>query len=321
MHPRVGGNIQDLVTRAFCAVLGAVWGGIAYGADNGNPYVIGFSLGAYTAPENAPVSTVAWTRGVAFMVGTVSAVVVNWFLWPFVARHELRKALSSMLIYCSIIYRGVVAKYVYYEDGEEPGVKDVLQSEMLEGRLREGFVRIRQLLALTRHEIRLQASESLLAFRRDAVACILMNLYVLAGALRGDRRVPRYLPSAASAARKRLLDHMALLESMNVPTTSSGVSVKSKRSKRKSKRKEQEDSNETVDNLPGGRKWSQIYSYSYSQSLTGCVAQLEKLCKYTKAIVGEQGFDPTLEDEYEDLTRGRVSAHGLLDGQINTTYN
>lgn len=41
-----------------------------------------------------------------------------------------------------------------------------------------------------------------------------------------------------------------------------------------------------------GRKWSQIYSYSYSQSLTGCVQQLEQLQKYTKEIVGEQGFDP-----------------------------
>jgi hypothetical protein len=103
---------------------------------------------------------------------------------------------------------------------------------MLEGRLREGFVRIRQLMALTRHEIRLrgpfnplpysaivdacegffeylvavrqsslffhphyisdseQAAESLLSYRRDAVAAILMNLYVLAGALRGDRPVP-----------------------------------------------------------------------------------------------------------------------------------
>ncbi|QSZ28939.1 hypothetical protein DSL72_003446 [Monilinia vaccinii-corymbosi] len=385
---RVGGNIQDLVTRAFCAMLGAVWGGIAYGADDGNPYVMAVlaaifmipmmyrftqsphprsgivgcisfvvvSLGAYTAPENASVITVAWTRGAAFMIGTVSAVIVNWFLWPFVARHELRKALSSMLIYSSLIYRAVVAKYVYYEDGEEPGVKDVLHSEMLEGRLREGFVRIRQLLALTRHEIRLrgpfnplpysalidacerffeylvsvrqsslffhphylsdnqQASESLLSFRRDAVACVLMNLYVLAGALRGDRRVPRYLPSAASA-RKRLLDHMALLESMNIPATSSAVSVKSKKSNRKSNRKEKEDSHETVD-LPGERKWSQIYNYSYSQSLTGCVAQLEQLCQYTKEIVGEQGFDPIFEDEYEDLTRNRVSAHGLLDGQI-----
>ena len=27
-------------------------------------------------------------------------------------------------------------------------------------------------------------------------------------------------------------------------------------------------------------------------------------------------FDPVLEDEYEDLTRDRVSAHGFLDGQI-----
>jgi hypothetical protein len=38
-----------------------------------------------------------------------------------------------------------------------------------------------------------------------------------------------------------------------------------------------------------GRKWSQIYSYSYNQSLTGCVQQLEELQKYVKEIVGEQG--------------------------------
>jgi hypothetical protein len=35
-----------------------------------------------------------------------------------------------------------------------------------------------------------QAAEDLLAYRRDAVATILMNLYVLAGALRADRKVP-----------------------------------------------------------------------------------------------------------------------------------
>jgi hypothetical protein len=39
----------------------------------------------------------------------------------------------------------------------------------------------------------------------------------------------------------------------------------------------------------GGRKWSQIYSYSYNQSLTGCVKQLEELQKYVKEIVGEEG--------------------------------
>jgi hypothetical protein len=38
-----------------------------------------------------------------------------------------------------------------------------------------------------------------------------------------------------------------------------------------------------------GKKWAQIYSYSYNESLTGCVDQLKELEKYTKVIVGEQG--------------------------------
>jgi hypothetical protein len=112
-----------------------------------------------------------------------------------------------------------------------------------------------------------QAAESLLAYRRDAVAAVLMNLYVLAGALRGNRKVPRYLPSAA-AARKRLLDHMAEIEAEQAHT--SDVS--------------------TVESVKESRKWAQIYSYSYNQSLTGCVKQLEQLQKYTREIVGEQGY-------------------------------
>lgn len=37
------------------------------------------------------------------------------------------------------------------------------------------------------------------------------------------------------------------------------------------------------------KTWAGIYSFSYSESLTGCVAQLEELEKLTKLIVGEQG--------------------------------
>ena len=43
------------------------------------------------------------------------------------------------------------------------------------------------------------------------------------------------------------------------------------------------------DDVHQHKKWSDIYSYSYKESLTGCVAQLEELNKYTKLIVGEQG--------------------------------
>ncbi|KAG5951016.1 hypothetical protein E4U53_003921 [Claviceps sorghi] len=37
------------------------------------------------------------------------------------------------------------------------------------------------------------------------------------------------------------------------------------------------------------KQWSDVYSFSYHESLTGCVAQLEELEKYTKMIVGQQG--------------------------------
>lgn len=45
----------------------------------------------------------------------------------------------------------VVAKYIYFEQGKEPTPEDIVRSEIVEGRIREGFVRIRQLLV--RHSI------------------------------------------------------------------------------------------------------------------------------------------------------------------------
>lgn len=158
----MGGNFQDLITRVSCGILGAVWGGLAYYARDGDPYVMAVfaliymlpmlhrftqsshprsgivgcisfvvvSLGIKIADGQPSVAQIAWTRGVALIVGVVAAVVVNWVLWPFVARHELRKALANMMIYSSIIYRGVVAKYVYYEVGEEPGKEDIERSGM-----------------------------------------------------------------------------------------------------------------------------------------------------------------------------------------------
>ncbi|RPB14984.1 hypothetical protein P167DRAFT_582458, partial [Morchella conica CCBAS932] len=60
----------------------------------------------------AGAARIAWTRGAALIVGIVSAVVVNWVIWPFVARHELRKSLSFMMLNLGISYRGVVARFV-----------------------------------------------------------------------------------------------------------------------------------------------------------------------------------------------------------------
>lgn len=41
---------------------------------------------------------------------------------------------------------GIISQYIYCEHGDAPTEKDIEASEILEGRLREGFVRLRQLL-------------------------------------------------------------------------------------------------------------------------------------------------------------------------------
>lgn len=63
------------------------------------------SIAEHNAQGGPSPITMAATRGAAMVVGVVASVVVNWVLWPFVARHDLRKGISSMMFYCSIIYR------------------------------------------------------------------------------------------------------------------------------------------------------------------------------------------------------------------------
>lgn len=102
--------------------------------------------------------------------------------------------------------------------------------------------------------------------------------------------IKRYLPSAA-LARKRLLEHMQLIESLAAAPKDSCPSSESRPTSLVA------SDYSIVDLHPKegtAVKWSQIYSVSYSQSLTGCVKQLDQLCKYTKQIVGEQGYYPYL---------------------------
>ncbi|KAG5974097.1 hypothetical protein E4U55_000122 [Claviceps digitariae] len=50
MHPRVGGNVQDLVTRSGVAIFGAFWSGLGYAVGCGSPYITGVFAAFYMAP-------------------------------------------------------------------------------------------------------------------------------------------------------------------------------------------------------------------------------------------------------------------------------
>ncbi|KAL8903123.1 MAG: hypothetical protein Q9171_007508 [Xanthocarpia ochracea] len=320
-HPRVSGTLQDLAARLFCVALGAVWGGLAFAAGDGNLYVMAVFAAVFMLPMmhrytqsahprsgligcisftvislstiaddvQLSATTVAWTRGLAFAVAIFASILTNWVMWPFVARHELKKSLAAMMLHLAILYRGVVSRYIYYAEEQAPNAQDIQRSEMLEGRLREGFVRIRQLLELTRHEIRLRApfdplpysalieacerffehvvevrqssfyfqpslrvntgevNDSLVPYRRDAVAVILMNLYILASALRANQPIPQYMPSAA-AARKKLVDRM---EELEVSQTHETESTRRER-----------------------KRWADVYRYAFASALTNIVEHL-----------------------------------------------
>ncbi|EWC48396.1 hypothetical protein DRE_02165 [Drechslerella stenobrocha 248] len=371
MQPRVGGNLKDLISRIVTVVLGALWGALSFAAGNGNPYVMTVfalifsipilyrymlsshprsgligcltftvvSMTCYNDGGATPTSKIAYTRGAAFVVGVLASIFINWFLWPFVARHELRKSLANMLINMSIVYRTVVAKYIYHDLDYMPSEADITESQIREAKLREGFVRIRELLRMTEHEPRLrerfdptpyehlidssekffdhiidvrQASlyfrisgdrhmaQMMLSCRRDAVATILMNLWVLGGGLRANTPIPKYLPSAA-IARRRLLQR---IEDLDVDGYDGGHYEGAGRRLRftelEALRPEEVEAQmharlaggsvaerDAKIRLPRIDKWTHFYQYAYSSILNEIVRELEQLQIYTKAITGE----------------------------------
>ena len=137
--------------------------------------------------------------------------------------------------------------------------------------------------------------EALMVPRRDAVAAILMDLYVLATALREGAECPRYLPSAA-VARRRLLDRMEEVEERRKER----VMVEKVGEHEQQDKRGRDDEGKTEDAEKGkgkggqtkpdpakGRRWAEVYQYAFSTALTDTVEELQNLQRYTKEICGE----------------------------------
>ena len=358
MHPRVGGTFQDLATRTLYATLGAVWGGLAWAAGSGNPYVLAVfaalfmfpmlhrftqsshprsgivgcisftvvSLGAYTNNAQPSIIQFTWTRGIAFIVGVVAALITNWILWPFIARHELRKSLSTMMLHSAILYRSVVARYIYYTENNAPGPAEIQRSEMLEGRLREGFVRIRQLLELTRHEIRLRAPFDLVPYSALIDACERFFEHLVEVRQSSIYFQPFMLargPTAANALFEVRRDAVAVIlfnlyalacalrAKQPVPRylPSAAAARRKLLERMEAVEKEYQDMAmekglETVGGVEPrsgtGRRWADVYQYAFSSALTDIVEELQLLQRWTKKICGEVGFDSETDVGFED---------------------
>ena len=184
---------------------------------------------------------------------------------------------------------------------------------MLEGRLREGFVRIRQLLELTSHEIRLRAPFDPVPYSALIDACerlfehlvevrqssIYFQPFMLARGVAASNALFEVRRDAVAVILFNLYSlASALRADQPVPRyLPSAAAARQRLLDRmavvEAEHQEREKSEASVVEPRSGvgRRWADVYQYAFSNALTGIVEELQLLQRWTKEIRGEVGFD------------------------------
>ncbi|SCU96362.1 LAME_0F15984g1_1 [Lachancea meyersii CBS 8951] len=183
------GNWASFGRRLTCAVIGIFWGWCANQARHfGSPYVIatfasifcvilsfnffangnrkssftGFICFVVIALEpyskHAPhlsqgfIWKNTWVTGVALLCGILPSIPINWILWSFTARHELRLSVASLLAHISQSYQSVADRYLYRDAGDAPTELTLKFSNIREVRLSQSLIAVREMLRKARTE-------------------------------------------------------------------------------------------------------------------------------------------------------------------------
>ncbi|KAJ3042166.1 hypothetical protein HDV00_008052 [Rhizophlyctis rosea] len=215
MNPSVGGSNQFALYRCIGTVAGAVWGWITWLMAPGNPYVICLMLIIWAYPwwyvylhtPHARIGTTAmltylvvvmlayvqgsalgqsitefaWKRCATMLVGVIVAVLISAYIWPFIARVQLRLSISRSLFQMGDMYSRL-AYLVSNPPTKLSCEDDIAHLRMLEKRVRKRAAAHKTLLGLTRNEPRLKGS-----FREEVYGEILkgeVNLVERLGTLR-----------------------------------------------------------------------------------------------------------------------------------------
>ncbi|TPX37010.1 hypothetical protein SmJEL517_g01063 [Synchytrium microbalum] len=245
----------------------------------------------------------AYKRGIAVVVGVVVGLFVSWYVWPYKARDELRKILSSTLFDMGVLYSKLVSLFT----STLPPTSDEFFA--LEISLRNSLTESRALLTLTRHEPRIKGRFPTVSYdriitalndildrfvsmrvaawrgrdahrhvrhdfvgaiedvRREMVGAVLLYFYVLAGALVIKSPLPPQLPNA-DAARVRLVSQVRELPMVREMGKHRGDS-------------------------------SYLYYYSYILAMEDVIREMELLGALMKGLFGEIS--------YEEMTRHNFS--------------
>ncbi|KAI9283636.1 hypothetical protein BC943DRAFT_280678 [Umbelopsis sp. AD052] len=259
MNPTTGGTINGSLWRVVGTLVGSFVGWAAIAA-NGGPYVtvlFGFLLAliffyVHLATSYNRVCTVVMTAfEIVAVAGQVNPLpgetteMMVLLLWPFVARHQLKKSVADVIYELGEYYAFIISAFLYDDIHRIHSPDDIKSCEKQERSLQRAIVACRELLKLTLHEPGLKApfptdfysemitstqnlldrlcnlkcavvdmpvevrrktiNPSVYLYRRDMTAALLLHFHTLSVSLKAKQPLPAYMPSAR-LARIRLMN-------------------------------------------------------------------------------------------------------------------
>ncbi|ODV62647.1 Bre4p ASCRUDRAFT_74984 [Ascoidea rubescens DSM 1968] len=80
------------------------------------------SLEIYINSENSigSIWKTSWIIGSCIIISVITSIAMNWILWPFIARNEVRKSFAPLLLFLSQCYQSIADRYLYRDYYDDP---------------------------------------------------------------------------------------------------------------------------------------------------------------------------------------------------------
>ncbi|KAI8368926.1 hypothetical protein BD560DRAFT_398090 [Blakeslea trispora] len=279
MNPTSGGTLEASFWRIIGTLIGAFAGWGALAAGEGSPYLLGLfavllalpffyihlastfnkvgvvclvtyevvALSRYANPPlDETIDATVWKRTITLIVGVCAALLLNSLIWPFVARHMVRKSVAACMSSLEDYYTYVMGTFLYHDPQTIPSEADINRGIKMENKIQSAIDACSVMLELTDNEPRFRGPfpklfykemivsmrnllDRLLSIRvallqmplvvkhdickqayhmdrRDMIASILLCFHTLSASLRSKTPLPVYMPSAR-AIRRKLMEH------------------------------------------------------------------------------------------------------------------
>lgn len=188
-HRKYSGNWARLARRLLFCLIGIFWGWAANQSRHfGSPYIVCTFSGILVVPialnifaykntrssfttmmcfsvialepyskasssmNTALIWKNTWVTGLSFFIAVLISIPINWIVWSFKARSELRLSISNLLAHISQSYQSVADRYLYRDSNDAPTELTLALSHIREVRLSQSIEAIRALLEESKDE-------------------------------------------------------------------------------------------------------------------------------------------------------------------------